>query len=251
MLKQIAVVNQKEMLDALSRAAGERGLEVVSLAPSQPLPPTVSAVVAAPADAAAALDAAVMLADRNERLLLLLARAVDCREEFRPDSSRRVLEHAVRFADAIGLSTVEKLTFERAALVRDIGKLDIPNDILLKDAILTYDEWELIRNHPAHGAALLTSLDLLVDTADIVKYHHENFDGSGYPEGLEGKAIPLAARAMRILDTYCAMTSRRRYREGVSTSEDALKHLREESGTRFDPKLVRIFIESGIAKESE
>lgn len=246
MLKQIAVVNQKDMFDALTREAGGRGLEVVALSSSDALPPAVSAVVAAPADAAAALDAAVVLAERSERLLMLLARAVDCREEFRPDSSQRVHEHAVQFAEAMGLTVSERLTFERGALVRDIGKLDIPNDILLKDAILTYDEWELIRNHPKRGADLLRGMDLFVDTADIVQFHHENFDGSGYPDGLEGEAIPRMARAMRILDVFCAMTSRRRYREGVSTSEQAIIHLQEESGTRFDGELVKLFLASGI-----
>jgi HD-GYP domain-containing protein (c-di-GMP phosphodiesterase class II) len=248
MLKQIAILNEKDLSEALSREAANRGVELVSVSPSGVLPPAVTAIVASAKDPAGTLDAALKLADRNERMLMLLARAVDCREEFSPDSSQRVWEYAVRLGDAMGLSAADKLTFERGAFVRDIGKLEIPNEILLKDAILTYDEWELIRNHPSHGAALLRKMDLLVDTADIVQYHHESYDGSGYPDGLEGEAIPLLARAMRILDVFCAMTSRRRYREGVSTVAQAVEHLQEESGTRFDPNLVKIFVASGIAE---
>lgn len=247
MLKRIAVLNHREMLEALSGPGREQGVEVFQAAPHEPLPPATSAVVAGPQDAADALALAVTLGQRTEQLLMLLAQAIDCREEFDPEGSRRVWEHAVRFGEALGLSPVDRLTLERGALVRDIGKLQVPNEILLKDAILTYDEWELIRQHPSLGAALLRRTDVLADVVDIVHYHHESFDGSGYPEGLEGEAIPLLARVMRILDVYCAMTSRRRYREGVSTTEQALDHLREESGSRFDPELVRIFIEAGIA----
>lgn len=251
MLKRIAVVNSPEMLDALSKVARDRNVEVVAVTAQGPLPAATSAVVASPQDSAAVLEAALALGNWNEQLLILLAQAIDCREEFDPDSSRRVWQHGVRFARALSLSPAEQLTFERAALVRDIGKLLIPNDILLKDAILNYDEWELIRQHPSRGAEMAERMDVLADTADIIRYHHESVDGSGYPEGLAGEKIPLLARAMRILDVYCAMTSRRRYREGLSSSEQAVTHLQEESGSRFDPELVRIFIEAGVAAPAE
>lgn len=251
MLKRIAVANHREMAKALEALGRAHEVEVVALSPGEPLPAATSAVAGSPEGAPALYEAALALAKRNEQLLRLLAQAIDCREEFDPGSSERVWEHAVRFAEALQLSASDRLTFERGALVRDIGKLQVPNDILLKDAILTYDEWETIRRHPSLGAALVRRTEVLADVADIVHYHHESYDGTGYPEGLEGESIPLLSRAMRILDVYCAMTSRRRYREGKSTADQALEHLREDSGTRFDPELVRIFIDAGVAAPSD
>lgn len=242
MLKRIVVLGDARA-DEFAQAARDRGAEVVTVASDRPVPAGSSAVVVPDGQWTAGLDAALKMASWNEQLLLLLAQAIDCREEFQPGSSLRVWEHAVRFGEALGLSSDDRLTLERGALVRDIGKLRIPNEILLKDAILTYDEWEAIRQHPAQGAAMVREMDVLADTAEVVHYHHECFDGSGYPEGLEGDAIPPLARAMKILDVYCAMTSRRHYRPGLSSTREALEHLQAEAGTRFDPEMVRIFVE--------
>lgn len=246
MMKRIAVVDSAELAETFKEAARAKGFEVVPISPGAALPAGTSSVVMSPDAALAGFDAAIKVADWQEQLLLLLARAIDCREEFAPGSSERLRRHAVRFADALGLSPCERTTLERGALVRDIGKLDIPNEILLKDALLDYEEWETIRKHPLTGADLVTRMDVLADTADIVRYHHECFDGSGYPTGLEGDNIPVLARAMKILDVYCAMTSPRHYREGVSSPAEALQHLRDDSGTRFDPDMVRVFIEAGV-----
>lgn len=248
MMKRIAVVDSAELVEAYKEAARAKGFEIVPISPGAMLPAGTSSVVTSPDAALTGLDAALKVAEWQEQVLLLLARAIDCREEFAPGSSERLLQHAGRFAEALGLSACERTTLERGALVRDIGKLDIPNEILLKDALLDYEEWETIRKHPLTGAELVTRMDALADTADIVRYHHECFDGSGYPTGLEGDNIPALARAMKILDVYCAMTSPRHYREGVSTPEEALQHLRDDSGTRFDPAMVRVFIEAGVCE---
>jgi HD-GYP domain-containing protein (c-di-GMP phosphodiesterase class II) len=182
-------------------------------------------------------------------LLELLAEAIDCREAFLPGSSSRVREHATRLGKALKLSANDQLTFERAALVRDIGKLKIPNDVLLKDDVLTYDEWQLIHQHAAIGADLVASLDVLKDTEDVVRYHHECFDGTGYPAGLEGDAIPYLARAMKVIDVYCAMTSPRHYRKNQTTHAAAAQHLDNERGKHFDPEIVAAFVASDIGKQ--
>jgi putative nucleotidyltransferase with HDIG domain len=247
MLKRIAVVDHGKAIEPFAEAAQAQGVELVSVPDAEALPPATAAVLASPDAASRALPLALRVGERQEQLLMLLAQAIDCREEFAPEASLRVWQHAQAFAEALGLSNADRLTLERGALIRDIGKLQIPNEILLKDAILSYDEWELIRQHPARGAAMVREMGGLEDTADIVLYHHECFDGSGYPEGLSGERIPLLGRVMKILDVYCAMTSRRHYRPGVSTAEEALAHLQAESGTRFDPELVRVFAEANLA----
>ncbi|MBN2308054.1 MAG: HD domain-containing protein, partial [Candidatus Hydrogenedentes bacterium] len=152
------------------------------------------------------------------------------------------------FGKALKLSADDQLLLERAALVRDVGKLKIPNRILLKDSVLTYDEWSMLRKHTRLGASLLEGTPALKDTADIVRRHHCCYDGTGYPDGLEGEQIPYLARVLKILDVYCAMTSPRHYREGSSTHKQALAHLRAERAKHFDPELVDVFIKSRVGK---
>lgn len=182
--------------------------------------------------------------------LYLLAEAIDCRESFRPGSSQRVVEHATRFAQVLGLRSDEQITLERGALLRDIGKLKIPNEVLLKNGLLDYDEWNLIQAHTHIGADLVKNLDGFEDIENIVRRHHETWDGDGYPDKLEKEAIPFAARIIKIVDVYCAMTSPRPYREGMATKQQALDHLQNERGKHFDPELVDIFLENDLGGES-
>ena len=182
----------------------------------------------------AAVAAALTLAEWNEELLQLLASAMDSREGFAPGNSMRLMDFSGRFAQALGLSAEDRLTLERGALVRDIGKIRIPNEVLLKAGVLTYDEWRLLQEHPHQGAEMLAQIPALRDTADIVQNHHECYDGDGYPDGLEGEAIPYLARIMKVLDVYCAMTSKRHYRKGFATHQEAVEHLRSERGKHFD-----------------
>jgi len=196
-----------------------------------------------------ALDAlylAVQQADRSEGLLHLLAEAIDCRESFKPGSSHRVVDHAARFAKALGLDEDQRLLLERGALLRDIGKLKIPNEVLLKDGLLTYDEWKLIQEHTSIGADLVCDMVGLEGIEEIVRCYHECFDGNGYPDKLEGDAISYLARVLKIIDVYCAMTSPRAYRSGTSSKKDALGHLKSEGGKHFDPELVEVFLEKKI-----
>ena len=128
-----------------------------------------------------------------------------------------------------------------AALLHDIGKSKIPKEILCKPGELTSREWEVIKQHPVMGYHLIKENPSLMPFKEIVLYHHERFDGKGYPCGLMGDDIPLTARMISIADAFDTMTSTRVYREKISI-EQALKELVRCSGTQFDPDLVRIFV---------
>ncbi len=247
MIKRIAVLNADGALcQALSSAAQGRDAIIVAVPPGETPPPGAVMLATGSAPAETALNAALAAGAEPEGLLVLLADAVACREGIPEGSSERVRCHASRFARALGLSMEDQFSLERAALLRDIGKIRIPNDILLKKSVLDYDEWTLLHSHAALGAELLAERGLFCDVLDAVRYHHECYDGTGYPEHLEKDAIPLPARIMKILDVYCAMTSPRHYRPTSYTHEDAVVHLNNERGKHFDPRLVDVFIEAGI-----
>ena len=249
MLTRIAVIgDNKKLSRALGDALAGRDAELAPLAADGEVPPGSVAVVSGVNDAAAAARAALKLGDWNGQLLTLLCKAIDCREGMLLDNSTRVLEHATRFAQALALSPGDQLLLERGALVRDIGKIMVPNDTLLKSSPLTYDEWALIHQHPHLGAKLILETGALKDTADIVRNHHECYDGDGYPDGLEGEAIPYLARIMKILDVYCAMTSPRHYRKGHASHKEAVEHLRNERGKHFDPDLVDVFVKAKVGR---
>ena len=247
MLKRIAVVGEGFQQDLDADAVRDE-IEVVRLKPDDELPVATAAVVVDEGNAGTALDLALKHAARQEELLDLLAMAIAAREQFSPEAASRLKEHATRFAEALGLDNADRLTLERGALVHDIGKLRIPNDILLKKTVLTFDEWTMLQSHAQLGADLISGIEGLRDTEDMVRRHHCCFDGTGYPDGLEGEDIPFLARVMKILDVYCAMTSPRHYRQGHSTHEEAVEYLQSESGKHFDAELIRVFIESNVGR---
>ena len=184
----------------------------------------------------------------SEDTLTLLAEAIDSREQLAPGSSVRVMDHASRFGKAIKLSAKDQRTLERGALLRDIGKVRIPNSVLLKYTILTHDEWDTIRKHTHLGGAIVKKVPSLKDIEPIVRYHHECWDGTGYPDGLEGKKIPRLAHIVRIVDVFCAMTAVRQYRQNVHSLAQALDHIKSEAGKHFAPDLVDVFIKAKIGK---
>ncbi|MCP4644316.1 MAG: HD domain-containing protein [bacterium] len=249
MLKRVAVLGATEdVLKEWSSKTKRKDVEFVPVKTGKQVPSGASALIVDTAAAPKALELALTMADHSEEVFNLLADAIDCREDLAPGSSRRVREHATRFAKALKLSPEDQSILERGALVRDIGKVRIPNKVLLKDSMLTYDEWSLLHQHSAIGGELLQSVDTLKDVAEAVHRHHCCYDGTGYPDGLEGDDIPLLGRCLRILDVYCAMTSPRHYRETVASHKDALKHLRDERGKHFDPELVDAFIKGRVGK---
>lgn len=191
--------------------------------------------------------------ERYPEILLEALRAIistlEEKDPYTHGHSIRVAEYAVALADTIGLSEIEIREVELCALLHDIGKIGIPDNVLLKPARLTRAEFEIMKSHPVRSARILEKISALRNLIPGIEYHHERFDGLGYPEGLKGEAIPLYARIILIADTYDAMTSTRPYRLAL-TREVAFDELRKCSGTQFDPVLVDAFIRAmgGTAK---
>jgi putative two-component system response regulator len=244
MLTQLGILGGS----APTQPSDPSGPRCVAVPSGSDIPDPIDAVIRAGATPTE-LRAAEQLGARHTAILELLADAIDSREQFNPGSATRILEHATRFAAALGLSAADRVTFERGALLRDIGKLRVPNDVLLKHSVLTYDEWRLLQAHTVFGSDLALAVPGLGFIAPIARHHHENFDGTGYPEGLEGKRIPLLARAVKIIDVYCAMTSPRVYRVTFATREEAFEHLKCEREKFFDPELVEVFLNKNVADE--
>jgi HD-GYP domain-containing protein (c-di-GMP phosphodiesterase class II) len=155
---------------------------------------------------------------------------------------KRVVDLAVTMAQAVGVPDDMLVHVRRGAILHDIGKMGIPDQILLKPGPLTADEWRVMRLHPTLGYEMLSHIPFLRPALDIPYCHHEQWDGNGYPRRLKGDEIPLVARAFSVVDTYDALTSERTYRPAWK-KEDALTHIREQSRKHFDPVIVDIFME--------
>jgi putative nucleotidyltransferase with HDIG domain len=154
----------------------------------------------------------------------------------------RVTEVTLKLAESFGLDQDELVHVRRGALLHDIGKLGVPDSILLKPGQLTPDEWVIMRNHPSYAYELLSPITYLRPALDIPYYHHENWDGNGYPNRLAGERIPLAARIFAVVDAWDALRSDRPYRPAWPEQE-VLTHLQAEAGKRFDPQVVQAFME--------
>jgi putative nucleotidyltransferase with HDIG domain len=170
------------------------------------------------------------------------ARAMDLRDKETENHTRRVTEMTLSLAKALGIKDSETLHIRRGALLHDIGKMGVPDNILLKEGALTEEEWILMRRHPNFAYEMLQPIKYLRQSLDIPYSHHEKWDGTGYPRGLAGEQIPLAARIFAIVDVWDALTSDRPYRKGWS-KQKALKHIREQRGKHFDPRVVDAFLE--------
>ncbi len=251
MRKRIAIVgNDPSLSEALSSAAEGKPVLLTPLEGGA-LPPATSAVAGTAQDAEALLGAALAAGQEHEALMLLVGDAIAVREDVPIGSSRRVLGHATRFAEALGLPPNEQLALERASILRDIGKLKIGNELLLKKNVLDYDEWHLLQSHAVLGAELLEEWGVCTDVLGAIRYHHECYDGDGYPEGLEKEQIPLLARAVKIIDVYCAMTSPRHYRPTYADQDQAIQHLKNERGKHFDPEMIDAFIDNHVGRHLE
>ena len=186
-------------------------------------------------------DALRRTADAYSSTLSALVAALDAREHETSDHSQRVVRYTLAIADKMGLGGDDLDQIGRGALLHDIGKIGVPDSILLKAGPLTPQEWVEMRRHPEIGHQILQSISFLSQAADIVLSHQERWDGGGYPRGLEGAEIPLGARIFAIADTLDAMTSDRPYRRGVSYGE-ARAEIARCSGTQFDPACVEAFL---------
>ncbi|GIV87595.1 MAG: histidine kinase [Chloroflexus sp.] len=168
------------------------------------------------------------------------SRALDLRDRETEGHSRRVTELTVQIAARMGFRDEELVHIRRGALLHDIGKMGIPDAILLKAGPLNDEEWAIMRTHPTLAVELLRPIEFLAPALDIPWCHHEKWDGTGYPRGLRGEEIPLAARIFAVVDVYDALTSDRPYRAAWSR-ERALAYIREQAGRHFDPHVVAIF----------
>jgi len=168
------------------------------------------------------------------------SRAMDLRDKETEGHTQRVTELTVELAGYFGIEDETLLHIRRGALLHDMGKLGIPDAVLLKPAQLTDQEWTLMKQHPQMAYDMLYPIEYLRPALDIPYCHHEKWDGSGYPRGLREKEIPLAARIFAIVDVWDALTSDRPYRPAWS-KEKTLTYIQEQSGMHFDPQIVEIF----------
>jgi len=169
------------------------------------------------------------------------SRALDQRDHETEGHTRRVTEVTIQLANSMGIQPSQKIHMRRGALLHDIGKMAISDTILLKPGQLTPEEWEVMRKHPQFAFELLSPIHYLSPALDIPYCHHEKWDGSGYPRGLKGEAIPLVARIFAVADVWDALTSDRPYREAWSQAK-ALDYIRKQSGSHFDPAVVKVFL---------
>jgi putative nucleotidyltransferase with HDIG domain len=168
------------------------------------------------------------------------ARALDYRDRETEGHSRRVTDGTLMLAKFMGLPEDKTLDIRRGALLHDIGKMAIPDAILLKAGPLEPKEWDIMRKHPDYSYDMLRQIDYLRHALDIPRSHHEKWDGSGYPKGIKGEEIPLAARIFTVVDVWDALRSDRPYRKGWTT-ERTLQYIRKQSGKAFDPAVVEAF----------
>jgi|GEM_PF-1076790 len=177
------------------------------------------------------------------------SRALEFRDRETVGHTLRVTDLAVRISRRMGFSEDDLVHIRRGALLHDMGKLGIPDEILRKPEPLTDSEMQIMRLHPQIAVDLLTPIAYLQPALTIPKYHHEKWDGSGYPYGLKGEEIPLEARIFAIIDVYDALSYKRPYREAWA-KEKVLDYIKKEAGKHFDPRLVEEFLKEVSSEES-
>jgi HD-GYP domain-containing protein (c-di-GMP phosphodiesterase class II) len=170
-----------------------------------------------------------------------LTSAIDASDPYTKGHSERVTQYAIALARELRLSERRVQAIEYAGFLHDMGKIGLQHNILLKPSALTDSEWDEMKRHPETGAKIVKELHFLKGARDVVLFHHERFDGAGYPQGLAGERIPLEARIVKVADAFDAMLSDRPYRKALGL-ERALDQLRQGSGTEFDPRAVAAFI---------
>ena len=178
-----------------------------------------------------------LLKERSTAAMESLSATVDARDAYTAGHSRRVQQLALAIGRELGLSHAELELLGHAALFHDIGKLGIPDAILLKPSSLTDEEWVIMASHAAEGASIINRLGFLSDAVPAIRHHHERFDGQGYPDGLSGEDIPLGARIIHVADAFDSMLTTRVYRP-ARPAQDALQELRRMAGSQFCPRCV-------------
>lgn len=169
------------------------------------------------------------------------SRALDLRDREPEGHTQRVTDITTRFATLIGVKDADLLHIRRGATLHDIGKVAIPDEILFKPGPLDREEWQIMRRHPTYAVNLLSPIKYLEPATEIPHWHHERWDGSGYPDRIGGEEIPFSARLFALVDVYDALTSNRPYRKAW-TKQDAIHYIESQSGKHFDPRLVPEFL---------
>lgn len=187
-------------------------------------------------------DTAVRVAVREREGMVALARGAEAKDTDTGDHIKRVQGMSERLALASGLSSDEAMAIGWAGMLHDVGKLHVPDRILLKPGPLTAEEWDVMRQHPIWGEQILADGEGFALARRIARWHHENFDGTGYPDGIAGIHIPFEARIVRVADAFDAITHTRPYQQARSV-EEALEELDRWAGRQFDPELVRLQID--------
>jgi HD-GYP domain-containing protein (c-di-GMP phosphodiesterase class II) len=192
------------------------------------------------AEALSMRDAIGLLNRGHAQPIADLVDAIEWKDLYTLGHVRRVASYAVMMGKELGLSTLELRSLALGAQMHDVGKIGVPDRILLKPGPLTPEEFAEIKEHVGRGYDIAMKVDVLRPVTDAIRYHHERWDGTGYPERLAGEAIPLHARIVSVADAFDAMTSGRSYQPAVS-KEAALEELRDKAGTQFDPRCVQAF----------
>ncbi|HZD56931.1 MAG TPA: GAF domain-containing protein, partial [Anaerolineales bacterium] len=226
-------------------------LELFQRASFEPDPDWQDFLESLATQAAIAIDNAQLFADlqrSNQELALAYdttlegwSRALELRDQETEGHTSRVTDLTLRLSRTMGMSEAELVQVRRGALLHDIGKMGIPDSILLKDSPLSAEEWAVMRRHPIYAHELLSPVPFLKSALDIPYCHHEKWDGSGYPQGLIGEQIPLAARIFAIVDVWDALNSDRPYRPAWP-KDKAVRYIRSQAGTHFDPRIVDVFL---------
>jgi putative nucleotidyltransferase with HDIG domain len=177
----------------------------------------------------------------------VLVEAIDAKDPYTRGHSDRVTRMSLKIAFQLGFAEDRLESLEYGALLHDIGKIGIKDEVLLKPGTLDSEEYQYIQEHPLIGIKIIEGLDFFKDKIPMIRHHHEHYDGSGYPDGLLGAAIPLEARIIAVPDAFDAMTSARPHR-GMMPLQDVLMELEKCKGTQFDPKVLEIFLNEKIYK---
>ena len=175
--------------------------------------------------------------------MVSIAKSVEEKDRETEGHCRRLEDLAVMIGERLGLKEQQLIDLSYGAFLHDVGKVHVRDEVLDKTEALTEAEWDEMRKHPDYGAEMLREKDLLRGAAEIVRAHHERYDGKGYPRGLKGEEIPIGARIVAVADAYDAMISVRPYQKGQA-KRAALQELRRASGTQFDPEVVRVFVDA-------
>ena len=181
------------------------------------------------------------LSEAYRKSLYTIAAAVETKDSGTIGHAQRVAGYTVAIARELGVRGSELLCIEHAAVLRDIGKVNLPQALLNKSTSLTPEEWERLKSHSQLGAEIVRAVPFIADTANLILYHHEAWDGSGYPDGLAGEEIPLGSRILAVATDFDAATSDRPYHNARPVAQ-ALEEIQMGSGTRYDPRVVEVFM---------